>query len=720
MRGEIIQENLFFSCVFQKHGIVSLVIDMKEQKTNLMIFDFMTHYFEVMHEILSLQEVKGVVITSARSDFIAGADINEFLDENRNSKAFLDGLLDMHKEFARLDHYGKPIISIIKGNCIGGGYEFVLNTHYRIAVKGAYKIGLPETKLGLFPGAGGAIKTARMWGIAKAIRFVVNGSVLSPSKAYEFGVVDAFAEDAQIAWELAAQYILEGKPAIHKWGNHQAIPGGDLNTANGGREFAIAVQWIKNKTKGHYPGINNYLKTLHDGLGIPVEKALEVEARYLVKTLQSRVAQNMINTLFFGVQKSKKNPYLTEHSWSSLDKIKKIGIVGGGMMGSGIAAHAVCLGFEVVLLDIDDLATSNAIEATNTLIKAKSTHKNWTADQLNEVRDLLKQGRGLSDFEDVDLVIEAITEDVILKKTVYKSLIPHLKSDAILASNTSSISLDVLFEDVVNKHNTVGLHFFSPVNKMMLIEIIRGSQTATKTLSRVYEFTKDMGKIPIVVNDSPGFYTSRVFGKYTLEAVLLFLEGTDPMRIENVATKVGWPLGPFSVLDEVSLTLVLDVLSAQPVLSEEEKKYKTFLKDMVKQGRLGKKSKMGFYTYSDHSKELWLKPIGQHGISDREIEMRLNYTVALDSFRCLTERVITDTVAADMGSILGFGFPLHTGGVFRYMDDEGLESFVSICNEFKAHGAQWEVPNSLKSLRSNSFHFYEGSKSNWIYESENS
>ncbi|MBQ0117809.1 MAG: enoyl-CoA hydratase/isomerase family protein [Flavobacterium sp.] len=717
MKIDLNQENAYFTCSYKENGIVSLSLDMKNQKTNLLIFEFMKLYFKVLHDLLSLEVVKGIIITSKRSDFIAGADIHEFLREQLDPQKFLSGILEMHRQFALLDHYKKPIISIIEGNCIGGGYEFALNTHYRIAVEGNYRIGLPETKLGLFPGAGGAIKTARMWGISKAIKFVVNGSLYPPKKAAEFGLVDALCETDIAAWILAEKWIVAGKPALHRWGDHNPIPGGNLRSVNGAQEFAIAVQWIKNKTKGKFPGINYYLKTLHDGLGLPVEKALEVEARYLVKTLQSDVAQNMINTLFFGVQEAKKNKYLDPKL--GCNALEMLGVIGGGMMGTGIAANAALSGFKVLLSDQSEEATLNSLKVSKNKIQKILFNKGGSNEQIVKVQKLIQPLNDLNALEEVDLVIEAVPEDLKLKKDILDKITPHLNAQVILASNTSSIPINDIFKYVENKENVLGMHFFSPVDKMTLLEIVKGSETSTKTLSFACQFAHKMGKIPIVVQDSPGFFTSRVFGKYTQEAVLLYLEGIDPKRIENVALNSGWPIGPFAVLDEVSLKLVLDVLNNQKKVSISENKYKTFLTELMKQGRIGKKTGKGFYTYTPNGKSLWLKSIGTNDTSDEDIVKRLNYVVALDSYRCLVEGIVTDTRTADLASILGFGFPIHSGGVFRYIDAIGLKAFVSTCEGFLKHGAQWEVSSHLKSMSQNAFQFYDGSKEMWGRKTQN-
>ena len=688
-------------------GIAILTINQVNNPTNLFSTEFINEYLNVAHDVIKDKGVVGMIVTSGRSMFMPGADLRELQTMGTNLEKQLEGALEMHQRFRAIETGGKPFVAAINGTCMGGGLELCLACHHRIVLNNPkIKLGFPESKVGLLPGGGGTVKAPYLMGIQNALMYILQGKEVRPQQALKDGLINDLADSPEELMEKSKAWILANAEPVQPWDNKKhKIPGGGFWSPNGAQTMMGAVGNVSKMTHGNYPAQNYILSTVHDGLQVPIDRALEIEARYFTKLTASKEAKNMIRTGFLGMQVAKKGKARPKDEPKY--EIKKLGILGAGMMGAGIAYVSARAGMEVVLKDIS-VENAEKGKAYSAMLLDKAIKRGRSTEEKKQA--LLNKITATDDpkaLEGCDLVIEAVFEDPTLKDKVTKETEAVLASDKIYASNTSTIPITLLAKSSERPENFIGIHFFSPVDKMPLVEIIVGEKTSNKAIAAAVDYTVAIRKIPIVVNDSRGFFTSRCFGTFVNEGMYLLEEGAPAAMIENIAKKKGMPVGPLAVHDEVTLTLSKHVMESNPDReknSDIQRAYK-MVTELIDKGRTSKKDGAGFYDYPEGGKKKLWKGLAEmynsnlDGWDKDTIAKRMMHRQALESYRCLDEGVLNSVLDGDIGSVLGWGFPIYTGGSISYIDFVGIEKFVADCDEFKEKlGDRWDVPASLRAL----------------------
>jgi 3-hydroxyacyl-CoA dehydrogenase/enoyl-CoA hydratase/3-hydroxybutyryl-CoA epimerase len=695
-------------------GIAVITVRMADAPTNLFTMECIRAYIEAASMAVKDPNVKGIVLTSGHNDFMAGADLNAVLNPPYSPEELFKGLMEANNAFRILETAGKPFVAAINGSALGGGYELALTCHYRIAVNNPkIRIGLPEVSLGMLPGGGGTQRLPRMIGIPAAVVNILQAKQYNPEEALSMGFVNALVATQEELIPAAKAWILNGGKAIQPWDDKSfKVPGGGLMSKSGFETMIGGIGNLRKETHGNYPGAGYALAAIHDGFSLPLERGLEVEARYFTKSYFSKEARNIVRTGFFAMNEAKKGK--SKPIGFDTYKIGRLGILGAGMMGAGIAYVSVLAGIQVVLKDVTKEAAEKGKKYSEDLLQKRVAKGKMTAEKMRGILNLIHCSADAADLSGCDLVIEAVFENQELKARVTKESEAVLDAAKIYASNTSTIPISILAEASARPKNFIGVHFFSPVDKMPLVEIIVGKETSEYAIAAAIDYVTQIGKVPIVVNDSRGFFTSRVFGTYTGEGALMLQEGVPAAMIENVAKRVGMPVGPLAVTDEVALTLALHVMDEAPSLSPEEKLVYSVYKAMARElGREGKKVGKGFYEYPTGDKKfLWpgLKELFKEDINAVDAETvgkRLLHIMALESYRCLEENVLRSPKDGDLGSMLGLGFPPYTGGVFSYIDFVGPAQFVKECDTFAAKfGPRFAVPDSLRKMAEKGERFY--------------
>ena len=700
-------KNDFYEFAVGADGIGVMTINQVNNPTNLFSTDFINSFLELAKDAIADDSIKGVIVTSGRSMFMPGADLRELEKMGGDPTAQYNGIMEMHKNFRLVETGGKPFVAAINGTAMGGGLELCLVCHHRIVLNNPrIKLGFPEAKVGLLPGGGGTVKAPYLMGIQNGLMCLLQGTELRPQKALKEGLVNELAENPEELMAKAKAWILANPEPMQPWDNKKhKIPGGGIWTPNGLQTIMGAVGNISKMTHGNYPAQNYILKITHDGMQVPIDRALEIEARYFTKVLSSKEAKNMIRTGFMGMQAAKKGKARPKKEPKY--EVKKLGILGAGMMGAGIAYVSAKAGMEVVLKDVTVEGAEKGKAYSKKILDKAISRKRSTPEKAEALLSKIHPTDDPNAMEGCDLIIEAVFEDPQLKDKVTKETEAVLAKDKIYASNTSTIPITLLAKSSDRPENFIGIHFFSPVDKMPLVELIVGEKTEDKAIAAAVDYTVAIGKVPIVVNDSRGFFTSRCFGMFVSEGMFLLEEGVPAAMIENIAKQKGMPVGPLAVHDEVTLTLSVHVYESDPTPNKtaaQERSYK-MIKDLVNDGRKGKKYGAGFYDYPEGGKKKLWKGLKERFNSkvdtlDKEtIAKRIMHRQALESFRCLDEGVLRSTMDGDLGSVLGWGFPIYTGGAISYIDFVGVQQFVDDCDEFtKKYGERWTVPNSLRAL----------------------
>ncbi len=687
-------------------GIAIITIDNKNESTNLFSFDFISSYIEAANELVNNPAVKGVIVQSAKSMFMAGADLKQLEKPITDKEEFLNNSLQMHKSFREIEKAGKPFVACIDGHALGGGLELAMICHHRISTNNPKtKIGFPEIKVGLFPGGGGTLKAPYLMGIQNGLMAVLQGTNHTPAKALKANLINEVVETTEDLIPAAKKWIAENPKPVQPWDNKKyKIPGGGLMSPAGAQVMMGGIGNLRKLTHGNYPAATNAMTVIYKGLQVPFDRALEIEARYFTDTITSKEAKNMIRTGFMGIGAAKKG--IARPKGVEPYPIKKLGVLGAGMMGAGIAYVSAYAGMEVVLKDVTIEGAQKGKDYSTGIVNKRVERKKMEQDFGDALLARIHPTTDPAAMDGCDMVIEAVFENLDLKATVTKETEAVLGADKIYASNTSTIPITMLAKASDRPENFIGIHFFSPVDKMPLVEIIVGEKTNDRAIAAAIDYVMAIRKIPIVVNDSRGFYTSRCFGTFTSEGLFLLDEGVPAAMIENVAKTKGMPVGPLAVSDEVSLTLGLHVMESNPDLEkspEMSRNYKITKMLVEEHGRKGKKAGAGFYEYGG-KKKLWpkLAEIFKSDVEtlDKEIvAKRILHRQALEAFRCLDEGVLHSVVDGDIGSVTGWGFPIYTGGALSYIDFVGGAAFIADCDEFKEKfGPRWDVPQSLRDL----------------------
>lgn len=720
-----------FKLAIDGDGIALLTWDVPDRSMNVITLQGIAELSAVVEELAADAAVKGVVITSAKEAFCAGADLT-LLESLGRTFATLAGehgeeaaALRLFEEsrklsllYRRIETCGKPWVAALNGTAVGGGFELALACHYRVAAQNPKaRLGLPEIKVGLFPGAGGTTRISRMLAPADALQFLLKGDQLRVERAKAMKLIDAVVPPDDLV-TAAKDWIKSGGKAKNPWDvDGFRLPGGLVYSKAGMQIFPAANAIYRRETYDNYPAARAILQVVYEGLQLPMDLALRVESRWFANILRTPEAAAMMRSLFVSMQdlnKGARRPTVIPPA-----KFKRVGIIGAGFMGASVGYVTAQAGIDVVLIDRDQDAAD----------KGKAQSHKLITEQVNKGRAnaadrdaLLSRITATADFEalrDCDLVIEAVFEDRAVKAETYAKAQAAMGADVIFGSNTSTLPITSLAQEFTDPSRFIGIHFFSPVERMMLVEIILGKDTGDAALAAALDYVRAIRKTPIVVNDSRGFYTSRVVGTYLREGHLMLTEGVPAAMIENVGRMAGMPVGPLALNDEVAVDLAWKILKATEVdlgAGAIDARQKTLLAEMVeKQGRFGRKNRKGFYDYPERGpKKLW------HGLADlqpvkldpdtidvQELKDRLLGIQALETARCFEEKVLTDVREADVGSILGFGFAPFSGGTLSYIDMMGTKRFVALCERLAAkHGPRFSPSRLLLDMAARNETFY--------------
>jgi 3-hydroxyacyl-CoA dehydrogenase/enoyl-CoA hydratase/3-hydroxybutyryl-CoA epimerase len=682
-------------------GIATLEWDLPGRTQNVLNEQSMAAFAAAAQKALADTSVKGILVASAKVDFIAGGDL-EMLLKATDAQAMSDNLKQWHKLFRVLETTGKPVAAALNGTTLGGGLELALACHHRVAADNPKaRFGFPEVTLGLLPGAGGTQRAPRLMGIQAALLFLTEGKRIKAAEAQKQGLIHAVVpagkeREAARAWLLEA--AAKGGKTLQPWDQKGfRIPGGGVMTPGGMQTFMAGNAMLREKTHDNYPAPKHILSCVFEGMQTDIDTGLAIETRYFVNLVRSPEAKNMIRSLFFFMQEANKLARRPQDV--PAQKYTKIGMLGAGMMGAGIAHAAATAGLEVVLLDTSVEAAGKGKAYSAKLLEKRVARSQLSQDGAAAILARIHPTADYADLAGCELVVEAVFEDRALKAEVTKQTETVIAKDALFASNTSTLPITGLAEASIRPANFIGLHFFSPAEKMPLVEIIVGQKTSPATLARSMDFVRAIGKTPIVVNDARGFYTSRVFGTYLSEGMALLQEGVAPALIDNAGRLAGMPVGPLALADEVSIELVHKI--ARQTRADLGGKYVERAADKVaalmveKLNRLGKKSGHGFYEYpkpndghqypADAKKHLW-PGLAEHfptrteqPLLEQVIE-RLMLIQSIETVRCLDEGVLTSPQDADVGAILGWGYPPFRGGPIGQIHTMGVANFVAACD----------------------------------------
>lgn len=678
------------------NNIAILSWNMTSLPMNVLNDESVPAFGAALEKAYSDADVRGIIITSDKPEFVAGADLKMILrNQNENPAEILKISVELNQLFRKIETNGKPVVAAINGTALGGGLEICLACHYRVALDNPKtKLGLPEVKVGLLPGGGGTQRLPRMIGMQAALPLMLEGKELTPKEALGMGIVDAIASTREEMLEKAEAWIASNPKPIKPWdevnkktGKIQAkdnykVPNGAVLSPVGMQTFTVGTAMMMDKSKGNYPSTQHIMSCVYEGLLVNIDRGIVIESRHFVQVATSKVAGNLIRTMFMGLNEANKGASRPKEIPKT--DVKKLGILGAGMMGAGIAYVSAVAGIEVVLKDVSLEAAEKGKDYSRALLKKAIERGKMDSLKAEGILNLIKPTANVADLQGSELIIEAVFENRDLKATVTKEAEPMLAQGGVFGSNTSTLPISGLAKASANPKNFVGIHFFSPVDKMMLVELIVGKETSDYALAVAVDFTRKIRKTPIVVNDSRGFYTSRCFGTYTSEGMELLKNGVNPVLIENAGKLAGMPVGPLAVTDEVALDLVYKI-SGQAVkdgvLADTDTSYQIG-KQFTEMGRLGKKAKAGFYEYPEGApKQLWsgladLFPVASQQPSLEEVKTRLLYRQAIETVRCYEEGVIRTKLDADLGSILAWGFPPYTGGTLSFVDFVGIKTIV--------------------------------------------
>ena len=696
-------------------GIATLLFDEPNSAVNTMCQQWKDDLTAVVQQVLADRaQLKGLVLASAKSTFFAGADLKGTmrLQASDAPQVFKD-IEQVKKNFRTLETLGIPVVTCLNGTALGGGWELALVGHHRIAVDSPkIQLGLPEITLGLIPGASGITKMTRLLGLMGAQPYVLESKLFTPSEGHALGLVHELVADASALRERALAFIAAHPTSMQPWDDKAyKIPGGTPSNPKILAGLAVAPAMMKKKTRGLYPAPEYALNAMVEGAQVDFDTALRIESRYLAKLIVSPVAKNMINTFFFnmgairsGASRPKDVPRY---------KPAKVGILGAGMMGAGIAYAQASRGIATVLKDVS-LEKAELGKAYSARLTQPKVEKGRMLPMAQEaLLGRIQPTDQASALQGCDLIIEAVFENRALKAQVTQEAEPQLAAGGFFASNTSTLPISGLAQASAKPSKFVGIHFFSPVDKMKLVEIIRGRDTDDETVARAFDYVQSLGKIPIVVNDARGFYTSRTFGTFVMEGAAMLGEGIPAPVIENASMQAGMPVGPLAVLDETALSLSVHVLDqTRADFQAEGKTYaatpgELLVERMVKElKRPGRAAGGGFYDYpAGQKKVLWseLKPLFEKSTAWdlQEIKDRLLYRQAVETARCLQENVLTTVHDGNIGSIFGIGFPAWTGGALQFIYGQGVEAFAARCATLAhRHGAGFALtPEVLATLK---------------------
>jgi len=703
-------------------GIAILSIDVPGRPMNVLTPELQDELVAAVERVAQSPEIKGAILVSGKAGgFVAGADLKDFVnayDRGITKKDAAAISVKLTGALRRMETCGKPFAAAINGMALGGGFELCLACHYRVLADDAKTVvGLPEVNVGLLPGAGGTQRLPRLIGIPAALPLLTQGKPVKPAEALKLGLVHEIAPLSEVL-ERARQWLLKSPSAEQPWDRKgYRIPGGAGPLApHAMQSFGSGTAHISSTLQGNYPAPTAILSCVFEGTQLAMDVGLRIESKYFGQLLSGYVARNLMRTMFVG--KGAADKLAARPAGVAKSKVSKLGVLGAGMMGAGIAHVAAQVGMEVVLLDATIENARRGADYSAKLL-AKDVAKGRLAQERADAQ--LARIKATDRYEDLagcDLVVEAVFEQRDVKADVIKKTEAVLPASAVFASNTSTLPITGLAEYSARPQQFIGLHFFSPVERMPLVEVIVGRQTSDETLAKALDFVAQLRKTPIIVRDSPGFFTSRVVMTFTHEGMRMVEDGIEPALIENAARAAGFPVGPLALSDEVTMALMQSIIKQQEADGLPDHHRSTTARAIIfrmvdELKRPGRRFGGGFYDYPENQpKRLWA------GLADAypraaqqpdvdELKKRFLSIMALESARCFEEGVIRDPLDADLGSILGIGYPSWTGGVLSYIDSVGIDAFVDDCTRFADQLGPRFAPSAwLKERQKNAARFY--------------
>ncbi|MEN9448778.1 MAG: hypothetical protein RJA25_2068 [Bacteroidota bacterium] len=688
-------------------NIVTITMDMQGRSANVINEEFGNLWLEMINRLEEEKnDIAGVVLASAKSTFFAGADIDN-LYKQTNAKEIFEMCEGLKKQLRRLETLGKPVVAALNGAALGGGLEIALACHYRVALNNPKAVfGLPEVGLGLLPGGGGIIRLTRMIGLQPALPYLTEGKKLKAKEAVSAGIINELAETTEDMIAKAKAWIKANPKAINPWDDKGfKFPGGDARNPKVASMIPIVPAMTKKKTHGNYPAVEAIINTAVEGSVVDFDTACRIESRYFTSLAAGQVSKNMITAFWYNLNAI--NAGASRPKGIEKQTTKKVGVLGAGMMGAGIAYVSAISGIEVVLKDVSLEAAEKGKAYSESLLKKRVSKGKMTKEKAEEVLAKI-HATDKPEFEGCDLIIEAVFEDRTLKAKVTQEAESVMLQNGIFASNTSTLPITGLAKASTRPKQFIGLHFFSPVDKMPLVEIICGAETDDATLAKAFDYVLQIKKTPIVVNDSRGFYTSRVFSTYVMEGIAMLGEGQHPKTIENAGMKAGMPVGPLALTDEVSMKLMDHIRKQTAKDLEAEGKAVpqhpgfAVCEKLLAINRPGKAAGAGFYEYPQGgTKYLWTElttmfpqttPLSQQEMIDRMLIVQ-----ALDTVRCVEEGVLRSVADANIGSIFGWGFSPFNGGTLQFINAYGLEKLIERSKQLEAkYGERFAVPKLLQ------------------------
>jgi 3-hydroxyacyl-CoA dehydrogenase/enoyl-CoA hydratase/3-hydroxybutyryl-CoA epimerase len=689
-------------------GICTLTMDLPGEKVNVIGEVLLTSLENQVKRAVADPAVKGVILCSGKPTFLAGGDLKAMgkkSEDARTPSEKLEGYMSLSLFLRRLETCGKPIACVLNGLALGGGFELALACHYRVVADDPkIQLGLPEAQVGLMPGAGGTQRLPRMIGVAAALPYLTQSKMMALDEALKLGLIDAVVPLAEAA-ATAKKWLLEKGDAVKPWDKKGfKVPGGGSSMERDFRNvFFGANVMTKAGTYGNYPAAEKILAALYEGVPLPMDKALKVEGRYFTQLMLDPVSGNLIRTMF--INKGKADGLANRPKDVEKLRIKKIGIVGAGTMGGGIAFCAAKSGIDVVLID-RDMESAEKGRAYSQKKLARDLEKGRTTqDKIDAHLARITTTMDYASLADVDFAIESVFEDRQVKAEVIKQIEAAIPAHAFIGSNTSALPITELAEFAKRPERFIGLHFFSPVERIPLLEIIRGRKTDDQTWAQALDFAQAIKKTPITVNDGPGFFTTRFIGSFISASLAMINEGVTPALVENGAKMVGMPMGPLSVQDSVGLDVGHKAALAKARDTGTEFTPSLISKLVADHGRLGVKNGKGFFDYGpDGDKKLWpgLKDItpklnAQPNID--EVKKRILYAQLAEGARAFSEGVLVDVIDGDLGATLGVGFPAYLGGPFAAMDTIGVANVVKECDRLaQLYGDAYKIPQILRDM----------------------
>ena len=711
-------------------GIALITWDMPDKSVNVFTEEVMQELDAIVDAVAQDEAIKGAIITSGKTSYSGGADltmIGAMFERIREEKAhnpegaaqvLFDQVGRMTGLFRKLETCGKPWVSAINGTCMGAAFEMSLACHGRVAAESdSVKMGLPEVKVGIFPGAGGTQRVPRLTNQQDALMMMTTGQNLTPKKAKSLGLIhETAAPDALI--DAAKQMIRDGLKPTQPWDEKGfKLPGGKVWSPQGAQLWPAVSANLRKQSYGNYPAAFAIVKCVYEGLQVPFDTGLRIEQRYFTEILQTPEAYAMVRSLFISLHELNKGARRP----AGIEKMSftRVGVIGAGFMGAGIAYVTAKAGIPVVLIDRDQEAADKGKAHSQDLVAAAVKKRRMTEEQGEKLLSLITPTTDYAQLDGAELVIEAVFEDRGVKKIVTEAVEAVWKPGAIFASNTSTLPITGLAENSVRPENFIGIHFFSPVDKMLLVENILGEKTGDRAIAVAFDYAQAIKKTPIVVNDTHGFYVNRCVMRYMSESYSMLVEGIPPAMIENSAKMAGMPVGPLALNDEVAIDLSQKINRATIAdLGEAviDPRHVELIDTMVDtHGRLGRKNGKGFYDYPEKpaKKHLWpgLKEFYPQQDPDRisvdELRHRFLATIALEAARTMEEGIVTDPREADIGSILGFGFAPYSGGALSYIDGMGVQAFVDLCADLATrHGKHFKPTPLLVDMAAKGESFY--------------